>query len=151
MPLVNMLKKTPSMIAKITPAQISSVKNGWWMGQLVKTVGNSLNKAQIQSIPLSGVNVAGALSAQQISWLKPAQLGAVKGGMPLVNMLKKTPSVIAEISPAQVGSITNGWWFGHIPKPALQAMSKAQVNAIPNKIYPNIKGRLTSAQQAWRP
>jgi len=149
--LVNMLKKSPSMIGKISPTQVGSVTNGWWMGQLVKTVGANLSKGQVQAIPLSGAGVASSLSVQQISWMSSTQIGAIKGSDVLVKLMQKVPTMINQISPSQISSITNGWWFGNMPSASLQSMTKAQVNAVPATIYPNIKAKLTANQQVWRP
>ena len=149
--IVNMVKKQPSVVSKLSPDQIASIKNSWWFGQLVTTAGSGLTKSQLQAaLPSAlGPNV-GKLTSEQIGWLTSDQINAVEGSDALVNMLTKAPDLISRITPAQIGTIQNSWWFGQMPTTVLQAMSEAQVKAIPTDIYPNIKGRLTAAQQAWR-
>jgi hypothetical protein len=85
--------------------------------------------------------------------MSPTQIKAVTGGWAILNMVRKQPAVLSEITSGQIASVKDPWSFRLMPTPVLQAMNQAQVNAIPANIYQkaNIKGRLTAIQQAWRP
>ncbi len=149
--IVNMVKKQPSVVSKLSPSQIASVRNSWWFGQLVTTAGSSLTKSQLQAALPSALGPnAGKLTSEQIGWLTSDQIHAVEGGDALVNMLTKAPDRISQITPAQIATIQNPWWFGQMPTTVLQAMNESQVKAIPKGIYPGIKEKLTVKQQAWR-
>jgi len=147
----HVLDKKPSLVSKLTPTQIGSVKNAWWLGQVIKTAGTSLNQQQVQAIsPQAIATNAGKLTGKQISWLKPSQLSAVKGSDALVNMLNKRPDTVSKVSASQIATINHPWWFSQLSTQALHAMNKAQIDAIPAKIYPNIKSKLSPKQKSWR-
>jgi|AMFO01.1.fsa_nt_gi Flp pilus assembly protein, pilin Flp len=149
--IVNMIRKHPSMVSKLSRDQAASIKNSWWLGQLVTSAGSNLSKPQIQAALPSALGPnAGKLTSEQIGWLTPDQIRAVKGSDALVNMLTKAPDLISKITPTQIATIQNPWWFGHMPTPVLQAMNEHQVKAIPTNIYPSIKRKFTPTQQAWR-
>jgi len=147
----HVLDKKPSLISKLSPAQMGSVKNAWWLGQVIKRSGKSLNQKQVQAIsPQAIASNAGKLTAKQISWLKPSQLSAVKGGDALVNMLNKQPNMMSKVSASQIATINHPWWFNQLSSTGLQLMNKAQIDVIPAKIYSNIKSKLSANQQSWR-
>jgi len=149
--IVDMVKKVPAMVTKLTPDQMASLKSDWWFKTLVNTAGTSLTKPQIQAARPSTVGPnEGLLTAEQIGWLTNDQVTAATGGWAIGNMLKKVPSVMTKLKPTQIASIKDPWWFGQMPGSALQSMNESQVNAIPDAAYSNIKGSLTATQQAWR-
>jgi len=149
-PLTNLLKKRPDMLSKVTPSQIASVTNAWWMGQLLKTVGSGLSTQQLAAISPAaiGQNVH-MLTASQIGALSSAQLAAVSGGQPVVVMLQKRPDMISKLSPSQISSIQPPWWYSQIPANVLHSMSPAQIRAMPSSICNSLKSKLSATQQSW--
>ncbi len=119
---------------------------------MLKTAGKRFTKAQIQAVSPSVLRPnAWHLSAQQLGWMSSKQFAAVKGAYAIAKILKKKPSLVSRVTPSQIAAIKNGWWLGRFPKQSLQAMSQAQISAVPANIYSHIKGKLTATQQTWRP
>lgn len=136
----------------LTTAQLGAANSAWWFSRIPQASRDRLSKTQIQAVSPSvmGPNV-GKLSVQQLDWLSAKQFAAVKGAYAIAKILEKKPSMVSRVTPSQIAAIKNGWWLGRFPKQSLQAMSQAQISAVPANIYSHIKAKLTATQQAWRP
>jgi len=148
--IVNMVKKKPTILSDFSPAQIATVKDPWWFGQLVKASGGKLSKKQIEAVtPAAMSSNAGNLSAQQIGWLTPKQINAVTGGGAIVNMVKKQPALLSDISPQQIATVKDPWWFRQLLNASGNKLSKAQFQAVtPSAISTNAL-KLSDKQIGW--
>ncbi|RMF87204.1 MAG: hypothetical protein D6739_02075, partial [Nitrospirae bacterium] len=60
------------------------------------------------------------------------------------------PAQVAKLTPKQVASIPNDYWFNKIPDAAVHDFGRQQVRAIKEPIWQRVKGRFTPEQRAWR-
>jgi len=67
--IINMVKARPDVLSKITPRQIATIKDPWWMGQMPKPLLQSMSHAQVDGIPASVYpKIKERLSATQQAW-----------------------------------------------------------------------------------
>ncbi len=116
---------TATQIPLLTVAQIASIDNGWWFGQIPAAARAALTSEQVQALNVAEVGLSNLTVAQR-GVLKQAQVQSLSyDDFRYLNAMQ-TPWLTAE----QLVSIDNGWWFQQISEVARAALTSAQVQSL---------------------
>jgi hypothetical protein len=112
-------------VADLTPAQIGSIPSTEWFLTLPDGSLPMLTSAQVQAINTAGVDI-GYLTPDQRLELTPDQVKQLNyWEFQYLNV-----DQVADLTPAQIGSIPSTEWFLTLPDGSLTMLTSAQVQAI---------------------
>ncbi len=132
-------------IAELTPQQIASIPNDWWLARFSAEARAKLTAQQVQALQVDRTGI-GLLTAQQRTYLTTAQVQKLR-----YSQLRYVPvDRVPELTPQQIASIPNDWWFKRFSSEAIAALTAEQVAALRPEVYDRVKHLLTADQIAMR-
>jgi hypothetical protein len=109
----------------LSPQQIATIPNGWWLGRIAEAARATLAPDQIQSLHIEDVGLD-HLTGQQICALTPEQVAKVE----YFDFDELNPGQVPLLTAEQIGTIPDGWWFGRMSDAERAMLTDAQVHAL---------------------
>ncbi|MBA3482405.1 MAG: hypothetical protein H0T51_11370, partial [Pirellulales bacterium] len=133
----------PAQIPQLTAAQIKSITQDGYLASWSAAARAALTASQVQLFDMT-VFGAGRFTSQQIGWLNPAQIRALR----FYDFSLLQPWQIQYLTTAQIASIPQWGYIGSWSAIARAALSAEQVKALKPGIYIDIQD-LTDLQVSW--
>ncbi len=116
---------TATQIVSLTADQLAGIPGQWWFERIPAAVRAALTVAQVQALNVGEIGLGG-LSAKQITQLSVPQIQSLS----MWEFRLLGPAQIVSLTPAQIGTIDNEWYFGRISNEARAALKPAQIQAL---------------------
>ena len=126
----------------LTPQQIASIPNDWYMNSIPASVRAEFDADQVQSIDVAHVS-PGYLTAAQRDWLTGDQID----DLPYDDFQYLRPGQAQHLTDAQIASIPNDWYMNSIPSAVRAEFDAEQVQSLNMAIVS--PGYLTAPQRDW--
>ncbi len=135
----------PTRMGDVTTAAVGGINSDYAMGLVSADRRAAFNTAQVQAINTAVVSLAYLTDAQR-EQTTSAQLAAIRTS----DVQHAPASRMGEIPTATIAAISSDYDWGLVSTPRVQALTQAQILAIPAARYNVLRSRLTAQQQAWR-
>lgn len=109
----------------LTAAQLDTIPNRWWFERMSEEGRTALSELQVQALPVGRLNLYGLTDAQ-VAWLTNAQIQTLQ----YRDFHRLPAEQIVVLTPQQISTIPNSWWFDDIPEDVRFSLTTAQVQAL---------------------
>lgn len=133
----------------LTAEQLGTIPNRWWFERMSEEARAALTELQVQALPVERLNLYGLADAQ-VAWLTNSQIQSLY----YRDFHRLSAEQIVLLTPAQISTIPNSWWFDDINEEVRFALTTEQVQALnvsrvsPTYISIRQRTELTPAQIA---
>lgn len=134
-----------SRMADVTAATVGAINSDYAMGLISEDRRAAFNTAQVQALNTAVVSLAYLTDAQR-EQATTAQMASIRSS----DVRHAAASRISDIPTSTIAAINSDYEWGLVSTPRVQALTQAQILAIPQALYNNLRSRLTAQQQAWR-
>jgi prepilin-type N-terminal cleavage/methylation domain-containing protein len=135
----------PTRMGDVTTGAVGGINSDYAMGLVSADRRAAFNTAQVQALNTAVVSLAYLTDAQR-EQTTSAQLAAIRTS----DVQHAPASRMGEIPTATIAAISSDYEWGLVSTPRVQALTQAQILAIPAARYNVLRSRLTAQQQAWR-
>ncbi|TWT54667.1 hypothetical protein Pla22_23170 [Rubripirellula amarantea] len=130
-----------NQIKLIHPVRFSDIPSAYWLSRIPAGVREQLTPPQVQNLMVDAAGMITYLTRTQISWLTEAQIQSLR----YQNFVPLSSSQIKLLTPTQLASIPNQYWFSELSPQARAALEIDQVRNL-QVSNPGIISLLTEMQ-----
>lgn len=109
----------------LTAGQLATIPNRWWFERMSDDARAALTESQVQALPVGRLNLYGLTDAQ-VAWLTDTQIQSLQ----YRDFHRLSADQIVLLSPEQISTIPNSWWFDDIPEEVRFSLATEQVQAL---------------------
>ena len=128
-----------TQITHLTGDQITSIQNGWYFKGISEVARYSLTDEQVQSLNVAAISI-GYISPAQRNALTVEQIQSLTQH----DFKYLTADQVVHLTRAQMGSISNKWYFLRMSDAARAALSQDQLLALPNAVHAGLNHQPTA-------
>ena len=116
---------TAAQTPHLTVEQLDTIPNRWWFERMSEEGRAALTELQVQALPVGRLNLYG-LTDQQVAWLADAQIETLA----YRDFHRLSAEQIVVLTPEQIATVPNSWWFDDIPEEVRFSLTTEQVQAL---------------------